>query len=176
MNKTFLASTLRGVDTHNRRQEEDKCWTLRQMEHKVHEARDRRRSSLRSNDRNLKRIKRERNLEKSRSRSRSRQFRRSRSRSGRSSSQTSQNRSGRKNETEERIYWARKKADKTRKLWENLYSEGTVLVENAPDYSSDESNDDDIKPGKRKSSSFPNGTKHKDKQHRQKSDEKMKRR
>ncbi|KAJ8576720.1 hypothetical protein ON010_g2491 [Phytophthora cinnamomi] len=49
----------------------------------------------------------------------------------------------------ERIFWARKKAEKTRRLWENLHSEGTVSVENAPDFSAEEdSGDEDVKPTK----------------------------
>ncbi|KAK1940509.1 hypothetical protein P3T76_007960 [Phytophthora citrophthora] len=48
-------------------------------------------------------------------------------------------------EGDERSYWAKMKADKTRKLWENLHSEGSVSVENAPDFSSEESDDEDVK-------------------------------
>ncbi|KAI9983367.1 hypothetical protein PInf_007387 [Phytophthora infestans] len=71
-----------------------------------------------------------------------------------------------KDEEDERSYWARKKADKTRKLWENLHSEGTVSVENAPAFSSEESDDDDVKPMKEKTSPTPDRHEKKHKKHK----------
>ncbi|KAG3026477.1 hypothetical protein PC121_g3358 [Phytophthora cactorum] len=193
VNKTFLASTIRGVNSHNRRQEEDKCWTLRQMERKLDDSRDRRadrrshsRSRRRSNER-----KRRRSPSRSRSRSSSRHRKWTRSGSRRNSSRRSRSRdrspvaelhSGKKNEEDERSYWARKKADKTRKLWENLHSEGTVSVENAPDFSSEESDDDDVKPKTVKSLPPPDRIEKKHKKHKKhkkrdrKNDKKSKRR
>ncbi|KAH7467035.1 uncharacterized protein KRP23_11361 [Phytophthora ramorum] len=100
VNKTFLASTIRGVNSHNRRQEEDKCWTLRRMKQQLDD----------------------------------------------------------KEDEDERSFWARKKAEKTRELWENLHAEGTVSVENAPDFTAEESDDEDVKP--------PAATDRKEKKHK----------
>ncbi|CEG42417.1 uncharacterized protein PHALS_12695 [Plasmopara halstedii] len=143
VNKTFLATTIRSIDSHNRRQEENKCWTLRRMEHKLDEGSNWQRSSLRSNIYRSDEKKRKGSVRRSRSRSRSRshlrQSRRSRSRNRR---RCSRGQSERKDE-DKRSYWARKKADKTQKIWKVLQSKGTISVENAPDIDSD---DDDIKP------------------------------
>ncbi|KAG6970651.1 hypothetical protein JG687_00002528 [Phytophthora cactorum] len=109
VNKTFLASTIRGVNSHNRRQEEDKCWTLRQMERKLDDSRDRR-------------------------------------------------------------------ADR------RSHSRSTVSVENAPDFSSEESDDDDVKPKTVKSLPPPDRIEKKHKKHKKhkkrdrKNDKKSKRR
>lgn len=154
VNKMFLASTIRGVNSHNRRQEEDKCWTLRRMERKLDESTDRRKAK-RSRSRDRKPTRR-RSSSRSRSRSHSRNLKRRRHRS-RSRSDEGMRRSRSRErkalaekrsekDDDERSYWAKKKADKTRKLWENLHLEGSVSVENAPDFSSDESDDDDVKP------------------------------
>ncbi|KAF1774517.1 hypothetical protein GQ600_9485 [Phytophthora cactorum] len=117
VNKTFLASTIRGVNSHNRRQEEDKwnaSWTIRETGGLTGEATVAvEEDQTREND---------------------------------DAAPVEAESDGKKNEEDERSYWARKKADKTRKLWENLHSEGTVSVENAPDFSSEESDDDDVKP------------------------------
>ncbi|KAE9044429.1 hypothetical protein PR003_g2992 [Phytophthora rubi] len=152
VNKTFLASTIRSVDSHNRRQEEDKCWTLRRMERELDVPRDRRRSSRRSRSRERRRS-RDRKRRRSPRRSRSRSPSRRRNRSERSSSARSRSRdrgavgAGKKEDEDERGYWARKKAEKTRELWEKLHSEGTVSLENAPDFSAEDcSDDDDVKP------------------------------
>ncbi|GMF54120.1 unnamed protein product [Phytophthora fragariaefolia] len=83
---------------------------------------------------------------------------------------------------DERSYWARKKAEKTRQLWEKLHSEGTVSVENAPDFSGEDSGDDDVKPTKlqsprRSKKKYKKDNKQKkQKKHKRKSDEKEKRR
>ncbi|KAG7398199.1 hypothetical protein PHYBOEH_011522 [Phytophthora boehmeriae] len=152
VNKLFLASTIRGVDSHNRRQEEDKCWTLRRMERKLDESRGRdRRSSRRARSRSRSRDRqrfgenrrRRRSPHRSRSRSPSRRCHRSRSHSRNAVVETRQEE--KQEDDDERDYWARKKAEKTRKIWENLDAE-RVLVENAPEFSPDESDDDDVKP------------------------------
>ncbi|RLN87145.1 hypothetical protein BBJ28_00013254 [Nothophytophthora sp. Chile5] len=77
----------------------------------------------------------------------------------------------------ERSYWAQKKAEKTRKLWENLHAGGTVSVENAPDFSSEESEADDVKPPppQQPSTESPKSRK-KRKKHSKKSEKKAKRR
>ncbi|KAE9095875.1 hypothetical protein PF010_g16540 [Phytophthora fragariae] len=156
VNKTFLASTIRSVDSHNRRQEEDKCWTLRRMERELDEPRDSRRSRRRSRSRSRSREGRrsiDRKRRRSPSRSHSRSPSRRRNRNERSSSVRGRSRDrgavggGKKEDEDERGYWARKKAEKTRELWEKLHSEGTVSLENAPDFSAeDSSDDDDVKP------------------------------
>ncbi|KAH7459808.1 uncharacterized protein KRP23_15070 [Phytophthora ramorum] len=163
VNKTFLASTIRGVNSHNRRQEEDKCWTLRRMKQQLDDVP----SSTRRHSRD--RRKRRRSPSRSRSRSRSRSQRRGRDRSGsrRSSSRRSRSRdrgpnaetdASKKKDEDERSFWARKKAEKTRELWENLHAEGTVSVENAPDFTAEESDDEDVKP--------PAATDRKEKKHK----------
>ncbi|KAL3658163.1 hypothetical protein V7S43_016793 [Phytophthora oleae] len=177
VNKMFLASTIRGVNSHNRRQEEDKCWTLRRMERKLDKSTDRRRSRRsRSRDRKPKRRRsssrsrsRSRN-ESRRRRSRSREEMRSRRSRSRDCKSPIEKQSEKKEDKDERSYWANKKADKTRKLWGNLHSEGSVSVENAPDFSSEESDDDDVK--------FPSSKKKhkKQKKHNRRSDKKAKRR
>lgn len=80
---------------------------------------------------------------------------------------------------DERSYWARKKEEKTRQLWENLHSEGTVSVENAPDFSAEEdSDDDDVKPTKVESPGRSEKKRKKEKKskHSRKRDKKEKRR
>ncbi|TDH72170.1 hypothetical protein CCR75_000997 [Bremia lactucae] len=134
------------VDSHNRRHEEDKCWTLREMEQKLRKNTERRRRG-----RDKRRMETHgRSIRKRRCRSRSRSRHTSTSRSRRRSRSSDRSIAAReqietKDEEEERSYWARKKADRTRELWKNLYAEGTVSVENGPDYSSD---DEDIRPPK----------------------------
>ncbi|KAG1698723.1 hypothetical protein DVH05_014678 [Phytophthora capsici] len=79
VNKMFLASTIRGVNLHNRRQEEDKCWTLRRMERELDESTDRRKAK-RSRSRDRKPTRR-RSSSRSRSWSHSRNVKRRRHRS-----------------------------------------------------------------------------------------------
>ncbi|KAG7391407.1 hypothetical protein PHYPSEUDO_004942 [Phytophthora pseudosyringae] len=170
VNKMFLASTIRGVNSHNRRQEEDKCWTLRSMgRRKLDEPRDRRRPSRRSRSCSSERRrpsdrKRRRSPSISRSRSRNRSRRsRSRDRSPAAEAQNEKEEGG-----DERSFWARKKAEKTRKLWEKLHSGGTVSVENAPDFSSEESDHDDVKPTNAKAAPPPDRDEKKHKKHHKK--------
>uniref|UniRef100_A0AAV1U3C2 Uncharacterized protein n=1 Tax=Peronospora matthiolae TaxID=2874970 RepID=A0AAV1U3C2_9STRA len=60
----------------------------------------------------------------------------------------------RREDRDERSYWAQKKAEKSTKIWEDLYSKGTVSTENAPAFGSEsESSDDDVKPAAAHSSS-----------------------
>lgn len=45
---------------------------------------------------------------------------------------------------DEREYWAAKKAEKTKKMWEKTYSAtASVMVENAPEFSSSDDSDDE---------------------------------
>uniref|UniRef100_M4BRX1 Uncharacterized protein n=1 Tax=Hyaloperonospora arabidopsidis (strain Emoy2) TaxID=559515 RepID=M4BRX1_HYAAE len=140
------------VDFHNRRQEEDKCWMTRRMERNVDALRDKCRFSARSRSKSRSRDekvihekKRRRSGARSRSRSKRWQEDRRSPRRSRSSSDEVHNR--KREDRDERSYWAQKKAEKSTKIWEDLYSKGTVSTENAPAFGSEsESSDDDVKP------------------------------
>ncbi|CAH0473220.1 unnamed protein product [Peronospora belbahrii] len=150
VNKTFLASTIRSVKLHNQRQEEDKCWTLHHLEEKMdvsrhwHGSRSRSRSSRRWEEREVSR----------------------RSNQGCDCSNVHEFDDKKREMQDERNYWAQKKAGKVRKLWENLHAEGTVSVENAPDFSEEESDDDDVKPIEAKVLPSPEDKKKKHKKHK----------
>ncbi|CAH0517562.1 unnamed protein product [Peronospora belbahrii] len=178
VNKTFLASTIRSVKLHNQRQEEDKCWTLHHLEEKMDVSRhwhgSRRKSYSRNCSIESSRIcGRKRRSVSSRSRSRSRSSRRweerevsRRSNQGCDCSNVHEFDDKKREMQDERNYWAQKKAGKVRKLWENLHAEGTVSVENAPDFSEEESDDDDVKPIEAKVLPSPEDKKKKHKKHK----------
>ncbi|CAI5736965.1 unnamed protein product [Peronospora destructor] len=158
VNKTFLASTIHSVNLHNRRQEEDKCWKLRHLERKLDTSRSRQRYGRRSRSKDRRRIwECERRSWSRTSRSRSRREERKVSRRSRSRDRSTVDEflDGKKEIEDERSYWARKKAGKVSKLWENLHLEGIVSLENAPDFSREESDDDDVKAAEAKVSMSP---------------------
>ncbi|KDO33526.1 hypothetical protein SPRG_19161 [Saprolegnia parasitica CBS 223.65] len=112
VNKGFLLNTIRGVDSHNKRQEIDQCWRKRDLEAKVH----RRRS--RSRERRHRR----------RSASPDRRHR------PRSASPDRRRRSPSPTRAQdERSYWAERKAARTAELLAQLDGRSCML-ENAPNY------------------------------------------
>ncbi|KAI9917005.1 hypothetical protein PsorP6_017198 [Peronosclerospora sorghi] len=153
VNKTFLASTIRSVTSHNQRQEEDQCWTLRRMERKLSKRRRSRSRSRRSRDRET--WTRTRRCSWSRSPSRHRKRRRQTTAARRGG--TSRDDVEKREDQDMRRYWADKKMEKTRKMWKHLHSEGTVSMENAPDFSSEDFDDEDDKATTTNLSSVPHG-------------------
>ncbi|CAI5717322.1 unnamed protein product [Hyaloperonospora brassicae] len=173
VNKLFLLSTIRSVDLHNRRQQEDKCWSMRRMERKLDASRDEcrpRTTSRRRDEKTRREAKRRRSPSRSQSPSRSKRCQEDRKARGRSCSS-----GGGYNKTREdrdaRSYWARKKAEKSAAIWGNLYSKGTVSTENAPAFSSEaESTDDDVKLADVKTSIVPERSRKKHRRDKKKRD------
>ncbi|TMW62393.1 hypothetical protein Poli38472_009886 [Pythium oligandrum] len=78
---------------------------------------------------------------------------------------------------DERQYWAELKAAKTKKMWENMYATGSVMVDNAPTFASsdEDSDDDDVKPNpKVESSDSDSDRKHRTKKDKHKKSKKAK--
>ncbi|EQC29066.1 hypothetical protein SDRG_13221 [Saprolegnia diclina VS20] len=128
VNKGFLLNTIRGVDSHNKRQEIDQCWRKRDLEAKVHRRRSRSRDRSRSRERRHRR------------RSSSLDRRHQRRSASRSPSPT--------RAEDERSYWAERKAARTAELLAQLDGRSCTL-ENAPNYDESSSSESDEAKAKR---------------------------
>ncbi|CAK4255141.1 unnamed protein product [Aphanomyces euteiches] len=111
INKGFLLNTIKGVDSHNRRQEIDACYRQRELDRKLEQ--DRRRN---------------RSIERHRKRSRSRERESKRHDPTHSTSMN------------EREFWAARKAEKTQLIREQVAGR-ECTIENAPAYESSSEDD-----------------------------------